>query len=226
MFRMYRNRRSALVAGVALLAVGRVALAGDEIVNLSLVSASPEIQVGETVEVTLFTQAVTPDLLPISGVQTILNWDPTVLELVGKIENVAPEYEWLLSNFDDDSSLDDLNAGLSDPPVGVPANDGDAFYSALSQLATPPMIPTTGLQVTRFLFQALSTSPLTQITMPLTFGQFTETAVFSATVPGLNILGDVSGTSITVVPEPATLTFLLLLSTGFVHSRRGLLRVR
>ncbi len=222
MERKYGIWTPALTALVVMCSGASVAWAGEEIVDLSMTPSASTINVGDTVEVTLMASPGIPEALAMSGVQVILGWDPGVLRLAGSIENVLPEYDWLQSGFDNDSGLDDLNAGLFDPPTGVPGNDGDAFYSALGQLASPPVVPLAGMQVTRFLFEAIAESNgLTDITMPLTAGQFTQTAAFSATVPGLNILGDATGTQIMVVPEPATGAFLILLSTGFLRARRG-----
>ena len=114
----------------------------------------------------------------IATVTAIIWWDPTKLELVGRIDNqcnyeLYPDdggpycsYKWLYSRFPDDKGIDGINDGClgadHDPqqPEGatcVPYNDGNAWYHAFAQFApNPPAWATAeGLLVTTFRFRLL-----------------------------------------------------------------------
>ncbi len=138
--------------------------------------------IGQEFTVGLYAVPSDPDLdTRVAAVQTILNWDPSKIRLLG-LTNNGP-YAWIFSAFVSDVGLDNLNNGVDSPPLGVPNNDGDAFYSALQQFPPPlgpgpALLPDDGLLVTTFRFRALANTPGTDISIPLSTGAATCTAIF------------------------------------------------
>lgn len=118
-------------------------------VNLQWRMKPTKLFVGDIVEVGLYAVSDSELDQSLAGIDVILSWDPNVLELTG-LNNNGP-YIWFASMFLDDSKL----AGLNDTWA-----DGDALYSALPHaFPSPPAIATPGgLLVTTFVFQAVSTS--------------------------------------------------------------------
>ncbi len=162
------------------------------------------VVIGDTVDVALF---AVRDLsgVPIrtQGIEMVLAWDPQKLELLGNV-NDGP-YAWFSSQFPNDAGIDNLNNGLFAPPVGVPANDGLAFYAALGQLPPPlgdgpALIPVGGLHVTTFQFKALASSPASVISIPVSAGLFTCTVVFWGEVPGCGMTGMLGTASVQIEP--------------------------
>jgi hypothetical protein len=199
---------------------------GGPVANLELNALNDTVGIGDTIQVELIVRAGQLEDVEVPGAQTIINWDPSILRLTGFVANEAPgDYEWLLDDFTNDCGLD----GLNDPcAFGLPpANDGDAFFEALAQFPPPlgmgsPIVGIGGLKITTLLFEALAATPVgspSPISIPFESGVFTTTAVFGP-VPGVSILGETSGTEVTVVPEPTTAVFLIALSVGFVRTRR------
>ncbi len=220
---IHRLQSAALMLGMALVA-GPVVQAQDPVVNLELLPALSEVEVGETFEIQLIARAAVAEDVLISGIQAILNWDPALLRLAGTIENPkgGPDYEWLLSGLPNDSGLDNLNDGVKEPPDFLPFNDGDAFYEALGQF--PPSAPFSagpgGALVTTLLFEALAVTPSTMISMPMSAGLNTISEVWWALVPSFPLLGETFPAKVTVIPEPTTAMFLLLLAVGSVRAGR------
>ncbi len=188
--------------------------AGEGVVDLEWRPDVLSVGVGETAEIGLFAVAAVGDNIAISGLQAILAWDPGFLELAGHIDD--GQYGWLQSGFPNDSGLDDLNAGLVDPPLGVPNNDGDAFYTALGRLGDPPVIDTDALLVTTMRFHALAVTDATQVCIPEMAGDFTESAVFA----NWPITGELGCATITVTPEPTTLVWFALLIPALTRRSR------
>lgn len=155
-------------------------------VHLELIKLTQgTIGVGSTVEIKLqaraqncnvFSSWCPSDHHPLTGIEAILSWDPSRLELQPSVSgNLNPAdpcdsanpcftcpvgtYNWEQSNFPFDCLQGDgINAACSGP---VPSNDGDALYRAVSQLscngepAAPACVRPTGLHVTTFKFKVL-----------------------------------------------------------------------
>ena len=189
---------------------GTVAEAQTERVDLLFSPTSQSVVVGETFEIGLIARSGTGAAEPFSALQAILQWDDSVLRFLGRVDN-GP-YAWLSSDFPVDPDM--LNASF---------NDGDALYQALGQFppnALPIASTGAGLLVTTLQFEALQAAPMTQVSIPLELGSFTQTIVTDPVIPGLNILRDTGVANVTVVPEPTTAAFMLLLSSGVMWSRR------
>ena len=99
------------------------------VVNLEWRPVSQTVTVGETVDIGLYAVQSGDSLVVFSAMEVILAWEPDFLELTGNIDN-GP-YDWLSSTF---PAIDpgNLNDGVPLPPIGVPNNDGDALYQALT----------------------------------------------------------------------------------------------
>lgn len=218
MLRMCGNWKTGLLMAGLVLSVStsaRVQADGpeDEIVDLRLAPVIQTVNIGDTVEIGLIAQSASGGDIPMAAIQAILNFDPNVLELQGLVNN-GP-YDWLdmTSTFFDDSAFDDLNATWL---------DGDAIYLALAQFNPPfPMATPSGLLATTFIFEAVGIGEMSQISMPFTQGNFSQTVVLSGTIPALDILGSAFPAFVTVVPEPSTAAFVLILATFCVHGRSG-----
>ncbi|MFQ5414599.1 MAG: hypothetical protein ACE5E6_09100, partial [Phycisphaerae bacterium] len=88
----------------------------------------------------------------------------------------------------------------------LPFNDGDALYEALAQFApAPPAFappPPNGLLVVTFTFEAIAPAGAgTQISIPASAGEFTQTVVLDGFTPGLIVTGAL-GPPITVTITP------------------------
>ncbi len=144
----------------------------------SVVNAVP----GQVIALGLYVVPDAPDASEeISALQVILNWDSTKLGILAHQNNNPNDpdlYNWLFAGFANDVSLDNVNAGVTVPPLGVPNNDGDAYLEALAQFPPPlgegsAVAPPGGLLVTTFRFQALAETLSTEIVIPDYMGDFT-----------------------------------------------------
>ena len=165
-------------------------------VNLELRPLTQTANNGTIISIGLYAVSDTGTNQPFLALETILSWDPCRLKLMGKLDN-GP-YSWASSTFPNDSGLDGLNAPFGGPAPFVPANDGDAFYQALS--AFPPAQPSnatpTGLLVTTLRFQVLADVGVTSVELLPEKGAFTETRVFDALIPGTEITGVLGAPSV------------------------------
>lgn len=175
----------------------------EKLVDLEWRPSDQTVSVGETVEIGLYAVAGGADDVPFAALQAILAWDPSFLELLGNNDN-GP-FEWLTSEFFDDSIFDGLNKTWL---------DGDALYLALAPFEPPiPFATPEGLLVTTMEFTALSPTDSTEITIPLSAGKFTETIVLPR-FGGLPITGTLGSAQVTIVPEPGTLVLVLVALGG------------
>jgi len=161
-------------------------------VDLELRAAPGTIQVAETFDVRLY--AVSDSLVdqPISALDTLLQWNPAEMLLVG-LQNNGP-YAWFQSGFPDDSGLDGLNNSFL---------DGNAKYTALSQFTTAAQASPDGLLVTTFRFQALAPAPGADIALPDSLGDWSHTQVFGIDFPNQDVTGALHGLTLVIIPEPA-----------------------
>jgi hypothetical protein len=172
----------------------------------------PETQVvpiGAAVEIGLYAVSDDETTQSISAIDAILQWDAPLLALTGNYDN-GP-YDWLgTTGFPDDSGFD----GLNDTWL-----DGDAYYQAHAQLGDPALAPPDGLLVTTFQFDALAEG-VAGITIPPEAGQYTSTAVWDGESPGTQVTGFLGSATVTVIPEPGTLSLLLLPAAAVARCRR------
>jgi hypothetical protein len=158
-------------------------------VDLAL-SATPLIAtVGDTIEVGIYAASDSAKTVRVSGIEVVLAWDATQLELTGFVDN--GQYDWFMSGFLDDSQADGLNDSLL---------DGDAFYQAAGQPAAPAEVPPPpGLLVTTLQFRALGYDPSAQVTMELGLGDWSRTRVLEADSRE-DVTGSLIPASVTITP--------------------------
>lgn len=195
---MYRLSRVWFAAlGSFSLVAANAALAGP--ISLEWRPDNQVVTVGSIVNVGLY--AVSDDAIDdvISVMDVILEWDPGFLTLQG-VDNNGP-YTWLSSSF----------------PAAAPGglnpdhSDGDALYTARSQfMPSPPAYATPdGLLVTTMQFLALAETPGTILSIPEDHPGGAETIVVGD-ISGLDIHSGLGSATIVIIPEPATLSVLLL----------------
>lgn len=212
-----RHRSRAPFVAIILTWMG-VASLGAGAVNLEFRPESQVVPTDGIAEVGLYA-ATTSGTQSISALEAIVSWNPAKLELLGIVNN-GP-YNWLSSSFPNDSNQDGLNA----PFTGLPANDGSAWYNALSRFPPNPTAVATpqGLLVTTFRFRYLNAGASEVRLLPQA-GSSTQTQVWSGDVPGLVITGtlgppvDVQPVGFVPVVSAWSLqvTTVLLMSLGVV----------
>lgn len=170
-------------------------------VNLELRPVEQTVMVDSMVEIGLY--AVSDDQTDqiVRGLQAVLMWDPSHLELLTPVDN-GP-YTWFLSGFFDDSGADGLNADCGpdvfcEPYTGLPYNDGNAYFQNGADFSVPAMATPAGLLVTTFQFTALIDQPSTEVWISPGVGG-TGTQVFGD-VPGQDVAGTLGGSTITIMP--------------------------
>lgn len=156
---------------VNLLAAAAAYLAAQEAVraeiNLELRPIQTQARADASFDIGLYAVSDNASNQPLSAMDVILEWDPSVLQLIGRVNN-GP-YSWFMSAFTNDSGADGLNNTF---------DDGDAYYTALAQFGTPAQATPAGLLVTTLQFTALAPSPESTVSMPLNSGTFSQTAVY------------------------------------------------
>lgn len=211
--KLKRMTRGLAAVGLLLVVVSEANAQGEGVVDLLWSVPAGDILVNDTFTVALVARGGDVPLIaePFSATETILQWDPTRIALLG-IDDSQDGYAWL------SSALPAIDAG----GLNQTFLDGDALYQALGQFSPNPLpvASTGGLLVTNFVFRALRPGPA-QISSPTELGAFARTVVLDDLIPGLDILGTTSPGSVNIaIPEPATAVLLVVLSSGLVFGRR------
>lgn len=165
-------------------------------VDLVLRAEPQAVAPGEVVNVGLY--AVSEEGTEFGGMDVLLAWDPTILELRGATDSQS----WLLSGFKSDVNLDGLNADCGpasycEPFTALPYNDGDAMYQIIPCLCPgDPMNATSeGVLLTTFQFAVLSRVSKTHVSMPTALGQYSQTRVL---LEGASVTGNLVDASVTI----------------------------
>ena len=175
--------------------VGMSASSASGVVDLVLAPKHQGVSVGTLVEISLY--AVSNDGTVFSGLDVLLTWDPTALDLLGVVDGgILP---WFISGFLSDEFLDRLNNDCAEdvfcvPYTGLPFNDGDAMYQAGSfgtATATPE-----GALIATFQFTALTDIALTNVVLVSELGGHSATQVLQP--GGDNVTGDLGSAGITI----------------------------
>ncbi len=143
-------------------------------VNLEFRPAQPTVYLNGVLELGLYAVSDDETDQVVRGLQVILLWDPAYLELDPDqpLLNNGP-YPWLMSGFYPDDEADGLNNTWT---------DGNAYYQAVGNFASLAYATPEGLLVTTFRFNPVEHTEATDIVMPPTYGQYTETQVFGEEV--------------------------------------------
>lgn len=181
---------------VAISGLGLAPRAGAEVDLLF----DPAVQIimldeGDTVEINFVAHSADGTEQLITALDAILFWDPAMLELLG-VDGSNADVAWMVSGFFNDP--DGINDGISEPPEGVPNNDGDAIFTALASPSTPASTGPDDIVITTILFRALQTTPGTVVQFLPALGDFGQTRVFGEGKQN-NITGDISATATVII---------------------------
>lgn len=148
-------------------------------VNLVWRVSRQTVRVGELVSIELVAVSDGEVAQSVSGIDSVIGWDPVVLRLAGT-ENTGA-HQWMGSWFPADAGLDGLNADCGsdlfcEPYTGLPYNDGNALYQAFAGWA-PAQVTAEGLVVTTILFEVLAAADSTEVYLIAAMGDFTSTRV-------------------------------------------------
>jgi hypothetical protein len=180
-------------------------------VALELRPNTQTVEVGDVFRIGLYAVSDSDDVQLMSALSAILQWEADSFALLGNADD-GP-YEWLWSQFPDDSALDGLNDTWE---------DGNALYEALANFDEAAPASPDGLLVTSFEFRALDESPATALSLPASMGEWARTQVFGTESPADDITGDLGQAWVTIIPEPSAL--LLLLAGVTLSARRRVAR--
>ncbi|MCK4340746.1 MAG: PEP-CTERM sorting domain-containing protein [Phycisphaerae bacterium] len=210
---MSTQKQTMVKFGLGLLAAYLIVPAAFADINLEYRVAANPWWVGDAVEVGLYAVSDNPgDYQSFSAIRTVFDWDPTYLDLLQLDQSGAVP---LMSSAFPVADAWDLNEV-------VPPQDGDGLYQALANFGGPVEATPEGALITTFLFEALLPTPATPVNILIEGGDpMIDTAVIDGEVPGLNVTGTLTGATITIIPEPATLGLLAAAGLMRLTRRRG-----
>lgn len=162
--------------------------------DLSFTPQDAAVMVNDVIQIELYVFSPPGENPPLSFVDALLIWDPAYLELLQASPASCFNATFLLCGFS--PNPDSLNTGSGSP--NLPNNDGDALYSALTNLSPAVIIPNApGLKVTTFRFRALAETNATNVfLLDMWPGGISRTRVFA---PGnVELTGDISAAVTTV----------------------------
>jgi len=170
----------------------------DNQINLTLVPPAQPILVGQTIDVKLKATSTSNDQLignTFVIIDSIIRWDPSQLEFMGisTAGSVPLLNSYLPSPASDYTGVNEL---------AIP-KDGDALYTALANFGSPVAVSATGVQVTTFRFKVRTNfvgGSTVEIVPTLTIRSRADSAVYDGTVPGLDVIGDLTPAVITIAP--------------------------
>ncbi len=146
------------------------------------------IEMGDTVRIGLYAVADNDgEDEPFSSMEAVLLWNHEYLSLLGLDNN--GQYDWLYSGFPNDSGLDNLNETFA---------DGNAYYNAWNNFSELPNATPEGMLVTTFEFLALACTDATVLELAAEYGLYSVTAVYDDEIAGLNIVGELGSTSLSI----------------------------
>lgn len=183
-------------------------------INLVFQPSPTVVSVGNSFSIGLYAFSDSASNQSMASIDAILMWDPSLIQLTG-LSNAGNPYSWMMSDFPNDSGFDGLNA----PFTPVPANDGNAYYRAFRNTGAPAMATPAGLLVTTLNFTALAPTASTLLTIPPSFGSFTNSYIIDGQTAGLDVTGTLGQAEIIIVPEPASL-ILVFGAVALVARRR------
>ncbi|MDY7107449.1 MAG: GC-type dockerin domain-anchored protein [Planctomycetota bacterium] len=182
--------RSAVIFAVAwALLAGSTASAN---IDLEWRAEDAVVEVGETARVGLYAVWDGGEHDSFSAMDVIFAWDPQHLQFQG---------------IDDTGGVELLRSEVPYPhPSGLneadPPQDGDGLYIAWAPLGHPVHATVEGVLVTTFLFDALETTPSTEVGFIEEWGSdpVYYTRVIDGEIPGLDITGALIATTVEIVP--------------------------
>lgn len=200
---MIRSFVPVAVAGLA--AVGFVSTATANI-NIELRPVSSVVMLGDQAEIGVYLVSDDATTQFSGAADIILDWDTTYLDFAGLVDTGAHP---LLSSAFPMTHPSQLNTSLT---------DGDGMYTAFALFNDDIPATPSGTLITTLLFDTVAETPGTQVLIPLLLGNG-QTKVFDNITPNFNVLGTATGTSITIIPAPAS-ALLLIFGCRLRHRRR------
>jgi hypothetical protein len=177
------------------------------------------------VDVVARSSTTSPEQL--TALDAIISWDSSLVELVGFDLSRSP-HSW--TNWGFLADICGVNDGIDDPPLGIPANDGAAVYTAWGNVGNPPSVGPEGLIVTTLEFRALApTTTAIGYLVDVTVGEQTCATQVLGEGIGNDVTGDIAATcAVAVVAEDIPtvsewgfgVLALLLLSAGTIAIER------
>lgn len=195
-----------LAASMSLIALAAPAKAA---INLELQPGVQIVNVGDTVNVGLYASSDTSVNQALAALNVILGWDTGYLQLTGHTQ--AGAVPMMSTGF----PLNDPY-GINGP--SFPA-DGDALFVGFAPLGNPALATPAGSLITTFQFTALAQTSGTLLDILTSAGSpLTNTVVYDGFVPALDVTGTLTGSTIIIIPTPASVAALAL--GFFVMGRR------
>ncbi len=193
------TKRRVSVNAVVLLVLAAARPAAVAAVDLVLRPGAVTFDVGEPVTIALFAVSDDGADQEFSGLDVVLTWDPTRLELVG-VDNDGPHNWGFVFGFDADDGGDRLNAdcgpdSFCEPYTGLPFGDGDALFQAAS--FSRATAAEEGILVGTFRFIARMPASTTQVVIVPSRGDRSTTRVLQ---PGaVDVTGQFGDASLGIV---------------------------
>lgn len=190
-----------VIAGLA------VASASHGAIDLSLRGPSSQINVGSQVAVGIYASASSGEPEGLLSLQVIFSWDTSRLQLVG-LSGIGGSSFTASGFFHDAYGINEL---------AVPT-DGNAMFIGLGPLGSSILASPSGTLLSTLLFTAVAPTPGTPLNIVTSAGSPIGTSVvYGDAGPNVNVTGSLTGTTIQIVPAPAT---ALLLAVGVTSQRR------
>lgn len=186
----------------------------DASIGLSLVSPTMPLNIGEqfSVDVWAFPSAAPEGML---SFQMIFSWQPETLHLNGFSNPSGVAYTALGFLRDPYGLNQTLN--LNTAPV-----DGDAILIGLGPFGSTIDVPASGLMLSRLTFTALAPATSSPVgVLPSAGSPVGSTVVYGSAGANVDVTGALVGTTVQVVPTPATLGMVsAFVGVGVVRRRR------
>jgi len=195
------TKRNWIVSLAVLIVVAGPVVAGLPPINLEWRPLTQTVNVGDTVGIGLYAVCDPGQTQLFRAADVVFTWDSGYLQLLGVNNTGAVP---LLSSTLPANDPYNLN-GPTPPPT-----DGDGYYLAWAFLGQPVQVDDQGALLTTFEFLALAETPQTIVSVATSGGNpVLYSRVFGGQEAGTIVTGTLGAATVTIVPEPATVVFLL-----------------
>jgi hypothetical protein len=199
----------AAVMALGVMIIPRVVSAN---IILELRPAVQTVNVSDFADVGLYAVSDNGSNQLMSAADVMFTWDPTYISLDGA-DIIGADPNVLAGFFPAADPYGNINQGMNPPTSGT------GFWSVLASFGNPVAATPSGTLISTFLLTALAPTPLTVVSIVPNAGNGGHTKVYDGTIPNLDVTGSLGHSNITILPEPASLS-LLLLGTMTVGYRR------
>jgi len=169
-------------------------------IDLTLKPVNSVVNLSDTVEIQVYVSSDSSVGQFMSAMQMIFSWENSKLQLVGRHQIGAVP---LLASF---FPADPYGINEANPP-----QDGLGLYQAIAPLGNPISALPAGTLLTTLIFNPLVVTPGTPIgIVPAAGNPVGQTVIYDGFVPGLDVKGILTPTSITIIPAPSAVGLLAL----------------